>query len=529
MAAVRFLCILLAFAAAAACRRAPDAASTLRFHNMSEPRTLDPAGAISVAEKNLLLALCEGLTSLDPRTARPVPAVASRYTALDGGRTLQFDLRECRWSNGDPVTASNFRDSWLRVLEPATASPLVNLLFSIRGARAFHEGRAPRDQVGIAAPDTRTLIVRFDHPDPRFLQLCASSPLVPVHPRAAATAGFYTRAEAFIGNGPFVLAERTPNLRIVMIKNRSYWDASNVTIEKIVAWSTDSKQAAVDAFRGGQSDWVDDFPAGQASSWLGSAELSTSPYLATFFVRFNTHKKPFDDRRVREAVHRAIDRAAICRGILKLGQRPATGFVPACMETVSDYHCISGPDFDPVRARELLAEAGYPDGSGLPPVEFQYDTNEDYKKICEAIQAMLRENLNMRIYLINKEKKVHLDDEENLRYGGLSRGSWIADYMDPMTFLEILAGDSPDNRTGFQCKEYDELLERARAEGDPKARLETLQKAEEILVRREFPITPIYEYVKQTLVDRKRIVGGFYENPLGVHPMKWIRLASSGK
>lgn len=521
----QFFCYLIIAAAAVACGRPPRDPATLVFHNMSEPRTLDPAGATGIAEKNLLLAMAEGLTTLDPKTALPAPGVAERFETSADGKTLQFFLRDCKWSNGEPVVAADFRDSWLRVLDPATASPLANLLFSIDGAKAFHEGRAARDAVKIVATEPTLLTIQFEAPDPRFIQLCASSPLVPVHKSAFTTAGFFVHSEAFVGNGPFVLEKRIPNFKIVFKKNINYWDSANVKIERIVAFAAESKQTAVDAFAGGQTDWVDDFPAAQAGAWKGRPELRASPYLATFFLRFNTTKKPFDDRRVREAIHRAIDRESICSYILKLGQRPALNLVPKCMETHTNYKCAGGAPFDPRRARELLTEAGFPGGFGIPPVEFQYDTNEDHRRVAEAIQEMLKKNLNIDVFLLNKEKKVHIDDEEHLRYGGMSRGSWIADYVDPMTFLEVFESGAPSNRTGFRSPEFDGLLTSARREIDPAGRALILQKAEELLVTREFPMTPIYEYVKQTLVNPARITGGFYENPLGYHPMKWIRLA----
>jgi oligopeptide transport system substrate-binding protein len=498
---------------------------------MAEPRTLDPAGATGVPEKNLLLALCEGLTSFDPKSAGSVmPGAAERWEVSADGRTIRFALRECRWSNGDPVTAADFRDSWLRVLEPATASPLANLLFGIEGARDFNAGKAPAGKVGIEAAGARALLVRLIEPQPWFPQICASSPLVPVHGHArdgaAREAGFFVRGERFVGNGPFVLEERIPNYRIVLRKNPEYWDRANVEIERIEAYAGESKQNAVAAFQAGRSDWVDDFPAAQADRWRGRPELRTSPYLATYFLRFNTTKAPFDDRRVREAFHRAIDRAAICERVLRLGQRPATHLVPASIEGACGYRPVEGAPFDPARARALLAEAGHADGRGLGPVQYQVDTNEDNRRIAEAIQAMLRENLGVEVVLVNKEKKALVEDEEGLRYVGMSRGSWIADYVDPLSFLEIFESGAPSNRTGFRCQEYDARLAEARACADPARRRALLADAEGILVTREFPCTPIYEFVKQTLVNPRRIVGGFEENLLGFHPMKWIRMGS---
>lgn len=514
----------LAAAAIAACggRREPPA-RTLRFHNMAEPRTLDPAGATGLPEKNLLLALSEGLTTFDPATGRPAPGVAETWETSPDGRRLRFRLRECRWSDGAPVTAGDFRRSWLRILDPATASPLATALFGVEGAREFNAGAGAATAVGIDAPDPRTLVVRLREPQPWFPELCVSSPLVPSHPRAGEP-GFFVRPERFVGNGPFLLEERVPNHRIVMRRNPRYWDAANVELERIEAYATESKQAALASFRAGRADWVDDFPAAQAAAWRGRPELRVSPYLATFFVRFNTTKKPFDDRRVREAFHRAIDRAAICERILGLGQRPSTSLVPRCIEGATGYRPAEGPGFDPEGARRLLAEAGYPGGKGLPAVSFQFDTNEDYRRIAEAMQAMFREHLGAEVYLVNKEKKSAIEDEERLLYGGMSRGSWVADVVDPANFLEILESGSPSNRTGFRSQEYDALLSRARACAEPSARLAILAEAEALLVQREFPIAPVYEYVKQTLVNPARVVGGFHENLLGYHPMKWIRV-----
>lgn len=517
------LLVLLALAVAACAHREDAPAQTLRFHNMAEPRTLDPAGATGVADRNLLLALCEGLAAFDPRTGAPVPGVAERWELSADGLLWTFHLRAARWSNGDPLTADDFRRSWLRVLDPATASPLASQLFEIVGAAEFATGTGSAQQVGIEARSDRELRVRLRRPMPWLAQLSASSPLVPVH-SAAGSAGAFVRRERFVGNGPFVLDERVPNFRIVMVKNPNYWDAGNVTIQRIVAYSTESKQAAVDAFRAGRTDWVDDFPSAQASSWLGRPELRTSPYLAVSFLRFNTTKAPFRDARVRRAIHMAIDRTLLCERVLRLGQRPAQQLVPRCVTGVSGYVPVAGLPFSPEKARALLAEAGFPQGRGLPPIELQYDTNEDWKRICEAVQAMLREHLQIDVYLVNKEKKTVIDDEERLAYLGMSRGSWIGDFADPMAFLEVFTSSSSTNRTGFANAQYDALLERARASADEPARRTLMAQAERLLVEEELPFTPLYEFVKQTLVHPERIVDGFHENLLGMHPMKWIRL-----
>jgi oligopeptide transport system substrate-binding protein len=433
-------------------------------------------------------------------------------------------LRECRWSNGDPVTAEDFRASWLRVLDPTTASPLATLLFGIDGARAYNAGQGDRAAVGVGAPDARTLVVKLDHAQPWFPQMCASSPFVPVHPSAGDVPGFFVKSDRFVGNGPFVLDKRIPNDQVVLRRNPLYWDVRNVTLERIVAFATESKQAAVASFVAGRSDWVDDFPAAQASAWLDRRELRTAPYLATYFLRFNTTRPPFDDRRIREAFHCALDRKALCERILRLGQRPATCFVPRCIEAATGYRPVEGPGFDPARARQRLTEAGYPGGRGIGPVPLQFDTTDDNRRIAEAIQAMLKEHLGVDAYLVNKEKKALIEDEERLLYAGMSRGSWIADYADPSSFLDIFESGSPSNRTGFASPEYDGLLTKARRSAGGAERLAILAEAERLLVTREFPLTPVYEYVKQTLVNPDRIAGGFQENLLGYHPMKWIRL-----
>lgn len=508
-----------------ACARRPDPALTLRFHNMSEPRTLDPAGATGVAEKNLLLALSEGLTTLDPKTALPAPGVAERYTVSPDGLTYRFFLRECQWSDGEPVTAQDFRESWIRVLNPANASPLATMMYLIRGARELHQQTGTGEGLAVRVVSNAELEVGLAAPDARFLQLCASSPFVPVPVRRVVQKGFFTNAGLFTGNGPFVLAERIPNFRIVMKKNPKYWDAANVQIETLVAYAGENKQTAVDAFRAGRTDWVDDFPTAQAAGWAGQPGLRTSPYLATYFLRFNTTKPPFNDRRVREAVHLAIDRDSICNNILQMGQRPALSLTPTCMTRITGYVPPRGPGLDVARARALLAGAGFPGGAGFPQIEYQYDTNDDHRRIGEAIQAMLRENLGISLFLINKEKKVLIDDEERLRYRGLSRGSWIADAMDPLSFLEIFHSRSPANRTGFSHQQYDAWLDAAQRSADPEERARILANAEKLLVESEFPFTPIFEYIKLTLVNPERIIGGFHENPMGYHPMKWIRLA----
>jgi oligopeptide transport system substrate-binding protein len=490
------------------------------FDLMSEPETLDTALLSDQPGGRVANALFEGLLTRNPRTLAPEPGVAYRWEISPDGTRLAFHLRPCQWSNGDPVRAGDFVYQWRRILSPGSGARYVDLFFFIAGAEAFHRGEsADFGTVGIQAPDDSTLHVRLKHPTPFFLDLCAFYPYFPANPRVVEAHGEdWVLPEHMVSNGPFLLAEWQLRRRIRLRKNLRYWDAAHVDLELVDAIFSEHASTAFNLYATGETDWIDStgIPPSIRDAVLKRPDLHTGPYFNTYFYRINVTRPPFGDKRVRQALNLAIDKRAIVEHITRSGQIPALHLVPP---GVPGYTSPAGPDYDPERARALLAEAGFPGGRGIPSFEIFFNTSEEHRPIAEVIQQQWKEELGIQCQLVNQEWKVFLNSTRALEYD-VSRGSWIGDYLDPSTFLDLWVPDNPNNRTGWSHPEYTRLVRAAGAETDPERRLAILAQAEAFLLD-EAPILPIYFYVTLNCFDGTRW-GGCEPNLLNMILLKHV-------
>ena len=493
---------------------------TFVFALVGEPETLDPGKARGVNENLVVSNLFQGLTEVPLGAGPPVPGVAERWTLSEDGLTYTFHLRtNAKWSNGDPVTAEDFRYSWLRVLAPATAAPYADMLFPIAGAEAYYRaaGGDPA-MVGIEVIDPHTLRVKLAHVAPYFLELCAFYTYLPVHRATVETHGDrWTRPEHMVSNGPYRLVEWLFNQRVAAEKNPHYWDAAALGIDRFEAIPIEEGTTMVTVYESGRLDWTGavDLPAIKHGNLSRRPDYREDPYLGVYFYRYNVTEPALADNRVRQALSMAVDRDAIVK-VIKMGITPAVTQVPPMPGYTSAQTDVR---YDPDRARALLAEAGYPGGKNFPRLQLLYNTQENHKRIAEMVQQMWDRHLGIKIDLENQEWKVYLKSQQALTYD-ISRSGWIGDYLDPMTFLGMWTEGNGNNNTGWADREYDGLLTRARFESDPTARLALLRDAESILLQRG-PVLPVYHYARAYLLNPA--VEGFLPHPQNLHPIKYIR------
>jgi len=503
----------------------------LIFNNGAEPETLDPAIMTGVTEHTLALALFEGLTMHHPETLEPKPGVAERWDISADQLTYVFRLRtDAKWSNGDTVTAEQFLWSWYRAIVDPDCD-YAYLFYYIKGVEDFHktELKKPKDQLtpaqfarfknqcGVEALTSRQLRVTLRAPCAYFLDLASFETYMPVHQATVEKHPElkWTRPENFVGNGPFVLKEWSPRLKIVMVPNKHYWDRKIVKLTKVTALPQADIDVSYNMFTKGEVHWIKTVPIAKLDEAKRTPEYFVTPYLGSYFYRFNTKRIP--DKRVRKALSLAVDRASITRDVTRAGQIPATWF---CPEIVSaGYTPPKGIPYDPDLARKLLAEAGYPGGEGFQKLTIFYNSSEDHKKVAERVGQMWKETLGIQVSLQNAEWKVYLSQVEELDYD-VARAGWIGDYGDPMTFLDMWVTGGGNNNTGWSNARYDELIQKASREGDLKKRIAMLQEAERIVIRDEFPILPIYIYVNQGMkVDALQ---GWYETVRDLHPFQFM-------
>lgn len=480
----------------------------LYWGNGTEPASLDPHIATGVPEHHIMSSVMEGLVLKDRKSLEPRPGVAESWTISDDGRIYTFKLRDdARWSNGDPHIANDYVWSWWRALQPALGNQYAYMLFPIKNAKRYYD-RETEDfgDVGVKALDQRTLQVTLTNPTPYFLQLLDHYSLFPVH---QATIEKFGKADQrgtrwsyegnLVSNGPFKLDEWKINRHITVTRNLHYWDNDNVALNGIVFKPVENTVTEERMFRAGQLHVTSNVPADKISTYRksNSTELKIAPYLGTYFYRLNIKTPQLQDRRVRRALGMAIDREKLVENITKGGQIPAYTMTPP---GTMGYYPTSTLAFDPEGAKNLLSEAGYPNGEGFPAIEILYNTNEGHRKIAVALQEMWKDYLNIDIKLLNQEWKVYLATESAGDYQ-ISRGGWIGDYVDPNNFLDMFLCGGGNNRTGWCNEEYDRLiLEVAPSQSSHEERLAVFQQAETMLLD-DMPIIPVYTYTSVKLVD----------------------------
>jgi oligopeptide transport system substrate-binding protein len=503
----------------------------LRLGNGAEPQDLDPQAVTGVPEWTIIMGLFEGLVTADPHDLHPVPGLAESWDVSPDGLVYTFHLRaNLRWSNGDPIVADDFIQSYRRMLTPSFAAEYAYLLYNfVQGAKEYYSGKLTDfSQVGFRAIDARTLRVTLKEPTPYLLSIIACSYVWDAVPtKVIAQFGpldrrdtHWTRPGNLVGSGPFLLKSWEPNQKIVVVRNPNYWDAAQVKLDAIEFYPTEDLPTEERMFRADQLDATFDLSPGKIDPYRRDHpdELRIDPWLGIYFYRFNVTRAPYNDVRVRRALALAIDREKLTKDIMRGGEIPAyavsypgnAGYTPRARLTGGV-----------AEAQRLLAAAGYPGGRGFPPVEILYNTLEYHRQIAEAIQAMWRENLGIDVRLVNQEWKVYLDTQHVTHNFQIARAGWIADYPDPHVFLEIWETGNGNNDTLWGSAEYDRLLHAALRAKTKAERYEIYQKMDAILVE-ECPVIPIFYYTKVYLLNPR--VKGWWPTLIDLHPLKYVYL-----
>lgn len=588
------------------------------FNNSTEIKTVDPALVSGQPEGRVINSLFEGLVRLTPYDRAPVtggpeewPGVAERWEVSDDGRTYTFYLRpEAKWSNGDPVTAEDYRYSMRRFLSPITAAEYAKQGWYLKNGKKFNsagaylepgdlvevelnlrpgehdtkigelvKGKLVRkdpeqmpedakardqvqqkffvevdgeqrcyviadpsrgdtvpadaqgcrmvtldfDEVGIRVVDDHTLVTELEHPTPFWLQLLGFYPLFPVHRGCLEEFGSpdWTRPENIVTNGPYRIGFRRPRDRIRLVKNEEYWNRDNVALETIDALSVEKTTTSLNMYMLGEVEWIQEPPANLLRELMASEpprdDFNPARQFGTYYYKLNVDRGALADKRVRQALSLALDREDIIRTAVRGPQEAAFHLVPPGL---SDYTSPSCPPMDRERARELMAEAGYPGGNGFPSIEILYNTHEAHKAIAELVRKQWQQELGITVTLRNEAWPAYQDRLRMTNYD-VGRQAWIGDYNDANTFLDLYVSDNENNQTNWSNAEYDRLIKAAESEVDVEKRAQMLHDAEVILME-EMPIIPIYFYYSRNLV--RPYVRGFYNNLQDIHPLHtlWI-------
>jgi oligopeptide transport system substrate-binding protein len=520
----------LTWLAGCAGQRAVEKGNVIHLANGTEPSDLDPQIITGRPEANIVRALMEGLVTPDPETLAPRPGQAERWEISADGLVYTFYLRpNAKWSNGDAVTAHDFVGSYQRMLTPALASQYAYQLYLANNAEAYHRGEIEDfSEVGFKALDDLTLEITLDHPTSYFLNVLIHTSWYPVHlPTVEKFGGLerqgtrWTRPENYVGNGPFVLDEWIPNQHIDVVRNPHYWGAADVRLDGARFYPIENADTEERMFRTGQLDVTQALPLNKIDEYRANHQdvLQVDDFFVSAYYRVNVNRPALSDPRVRRALALAIDRTGLAEEVQRGTKTPAFSLTPPL------------PNFQPPivfednleKARALLAEAGFPNGEGLPEIEVLYPTSDSGRIITEALQAMWRNGLNIDVSLFNQEFKVYLQSMSNQDYD-VAWSAWGGDYADPMTFLDTMVTDGGNNRTGWSNAEYDRLVDEVQTVLDPAQRMALFVQMEQI-IGREVPIIPLYFYT--SFYAKSTEVKGWHSTLLNIHPLQHVWLERS--
>jgi len=488
---------------------------TLAVNVGSDPDTIDPALNSAVDGATLIIHVFEGLYTLD-KDGVPVPGQAKDVQISDDGTVYTFTLRDgLKWSDGKPVTASDFVYAWNRAIDPETAADYAYMFEVIDG---YDEGK-----LNVTAPDDKTLVVKLKNRVPYFLELTAFPAFSPVRQDIVEQYGdaWATKPETYIGNGPYKVTEWVPGSHITMTKNENYWNYKNLGMQNIKFVLMDDPGAQLNAFIKGEILFTDEIPNDEIDTWRDKPEFHLEGQLGTYYVSFNTQREYLNNPKVRQALTLAIDREFIVREIGKAGQVPAGAYVPTGLSDADpskEFREVGGDYYDPYdyegnleKAKQILAEAGYPNGEGLPTFEYLYNSeSEGHRLIGEVLQDMWGK-LGVKINLVSQEWATFLNTRKNGDYD-IARNGWLGDYNDPISFLDMWITGSGNNDAQWSNPEYDKLISQIKTETDTAKRFELMHKAEDMIFE-DWMLCPIYYYVDIFLLNTK--VENFWSSPLG--------------
>jgi oligopeptide transport system substrate-binding protein len=541
----------------------PPEGNVLRYISGSEPESLDPHVSSGQPEARIFIALYEGLVEFAPKTGQPIPGIAETWESNADFSEFTFHLRKnARFSNGDPITAKDLVWNTRRSLSPELASRTAYMAHPIRYAQAYNEKmsfvrdlksgefemdgtnrktlpaveKAPAgkelvpvkaEDLGVEAVDDYTVKYTLMQSTPFFVGLTANQSFRVVHRGTVERFGDinWTRPENIVTSGAFKMKEWVPYDKIVVVRDPMYWDAASVRLEEIRFYPLEETNSMMNLYKAGEVDATYNHTI--PSSWLDTVkpmkDYMGAPELVSEYIQLNTKRAPLDDVRVRRAFSLSIDRTTLAR--FKKTANAISSFVPTGV--FPGYPVVPGDGFDPERAKALLVEAGYGDASGkfdpskfpVNKVEFTYNTTERNKQTAEFLQAQWKQNLGLTVPLKNMEWKTFLDTRAKLEYQGFARSGWIADYLDPYSYLNIFSTPTGDNGTGWWDQKYVDLLNAANRTLDPQKRFEIMTQAEKMLLE-NCPVIPLF--TSSTDWFKKPYVKGMYPNPVTMHSWKHV-------
>lgn len=481
----------------------------------SSPETIDPTMGSAVDSANYHVHHYEGLLRYKWDGTGVEPGAAESWDISDDGMVWTFHLRDTKWSDGQPVTAADFEYSWKRLADPATAAPYsYDMACYVKNGIAILDGEMGVDELGVKVVDEKTFEVTLQNPCPYFGEIAAFPVFMPLRKDMIDQYGedWVKKPESYISNGPFKMQSFALDEKMVSVPNENYWDAASVLPSSITWLFLSDDKAELAALRTGEAHYIDGFPQEETAALKAEGQHGLIPQLGTYYISFNVANAPLDNALVRKALTLAIDTDFIAT-VLREGTVTAaeafvgTGFATASYDKPfrSDWKTYVAPaeyEANKELAKQALADAGYPNGEGIPKIEYLLNDNSGHIMIAEALQSMWKEVLGVNIEIRVADWATVTADRRAGNFH-IARNGWIGDYNDPATMLTLFLSTSGNNDGNYNNPAYDAKIAESNAETDPAKRNTLLHEAEDILIGEDWACSPIYYYSDEWAVVKE--------------------------
>ena len=490
----------------------------------NEPDTIDPNVTSNSFAVPFLVTCFEGLVTYNEE-GEIEPGNAEEWKSNEDLTVWTFQLRDgLKWSDGSALTAKDYVYSALRVLTPETTGQYVNMISDyVVNAQEYYDGKVSAEEVGIKAVNDTTLEFTLKAPCPYFVDLVSMWVYFPVQEATIAANGdkWVTKAESYVGNGPFKITEMKTGESMTLEKNENYWGADDVTLEKLTYRYILDTSTSLTAYEGGEVDGVRTVPSSDIARMKAEdTGFKTAPSYGTVYYNFNCSVAPYDNVLVRKALNLAVDRKELINNVAQVDGTPAYSFMAPgyvvdgkdVTEGRSDFDLSETADVEAAKA--ALAEAGYPNGEGFPVVKLSYYSDDNVKKIAEAIKEMWETNLGIKVEVSSAEWAVFYDAVQSGNYEVAAMG-WSADYVNPMSFLPLLYTNDVTNNAFYSNPEYDALVDQIKVEKDSAKFANLVLQADE-LVSADYPVLGLY-YKSNTYLLKDYIEGVYMTSSANIY------------
>lgn len=482
------------------------------------PETIDPALNSAIDGANMILHAFETLLTVD-KDGQIAPGQAETYETSEDGLTWTFHLRDgLKWSDGTDLTANDFVYSWKRVCDPELAAPYADTVLSmVEGFGEAIEGNL--DALNVTAPDDKTFVVQLANPCPYFASLAAFATLSPVQEATVEANGdaWAIAPETYVSNGPFYVTEWVPDSHIVMSKNPNYWDADAIKLDSIKFVLMEDANAAYSAYQTGEILFAKTIPTEEIPTLSQGDEFFVEPIIGTYYISMNDQKEPFTNALVRKALSLAIDREYVANTLMQGTYSPAYNFMgPGWVDTDGSVFMDNANNGEPyissdyeanlAEAKELLAEAGYPDGEGLPSLTYSTNDQGYHKAVAEYLQSAWKE-----LGITLDVEVVEWSSFTPMRRAGdyeISRNGWVGDYADPSNMLELMYSSNGNNDGKYSNEAFDAAIEKSRVTVDTAERSAALHEAEDIMME-DMSCIPV-AYYNDYWLQSPKITGSWH-------------------